>query len=284
MQNCIILVDKPSGITSYDVIRKLQKITGIKKIGHAGVLDKSASGLLVCATGRATKILSLFEDGYKIYTADIVLGIKTDTYDLEGKVVAKNDNISVSIDEIKNVLTKFQGEIEQTTPMYSNVKVDGKKLYQYALKNQDIEPPKRKVFIYGIEIVGFEDNILSVMVKCSKGTYIRALANDIGEKLGVFGCVKSLKRIFSYPFSIDSANNLDNIECLSINEALNFLPSVRIDDDIKTKVRNGVVFNKIFDIGNLKSGIYRILDKNDKLLAVIEKEKSKTKYKFININ
>ncbi len=284
MQNCIILVDKPSGITSYDVIRKLQKITGIKKIGHAGVLDKSASGLLVCATGRATKILSLFEDGYKIYTADIVLGIKTDTYDLEGKVVAKNDNISVSINEIKNVLTKFQGEIEQTTPMYSNVKVDGKKLYQYALKNQDIEPPKRKVFIYGIEIVGFEDNILSVMVKCSKGTYIRALANDIGEKLGVFGCVKSLKRIFSYPFSIDSANNLDNIECLSINEALNFLPSVRIDDDIKTKVRNGVVFNKIFDIGNLKSGIYRILDKNDKLLAVIEKEKSKTKYKFININ
>jgi tRNA pseudouridine55 synthase len=284
MQDSIILINKPKGITSYDVIRQLQKKLNIKRIGHAGVLDKPASGLLVCATNRATKVLSLFENGYKIYLADILLGVQTDTYDLDGKIINKVDDFDVDIDAIYKVAEKFVGDITQTAPPFSNIKVKGKRLYKYAMKNEEIELPKRNVTVYGIEVLDYKDKVLKVMVKCSKGTYIRSLANDIGMELGVFGSIQSLRRVFSYPFSIESAKDVDNIEPLSINEALNFLPSLRIKDEFVTKIKNGVVFSRIYDCSHLKNGLYRVLDKKDNLLSIIEIKKNSVFYKFIAIN
>ncbi len=283
MQDAVILIDKPKGITSYDVIRKLQKKLSIKKIGHAGVLDKPATGLLVCATNRATKILSLFENGYKIYTAKIQLGVKTDTYDIEGNVLEKKENINLNLDAVRDVLIEFEGEITQKAPPFSNVKINGKKLYQYTLSDEDVELPARRVVVHGIKVVGFDGNFLDVMVKCSKGTYIRSLANDIGERLGVFGCVYSLRRVFSYPFSIESANSCDNIKPISINDALSFLPSLRVSAEIEKKVKNGVVFGRLFDCESLKYGTYRVLNKDNSLLAVVEKHSQKTVYRFIEI-
>ncbi len=283
MHEGIILIDKPKGITSYDVVRQLKKHFNTKRIGHAGVLDKPASGLLICAVGRATKVLSLFESGYKIYVSEIQLGIKTDTYDLEGSVLDIVDNIFIDRDKILSTLEDFIGTIEQKAPIYSNIKVNGKRLHRYAKDNQSVDLPIRRVEIYGIELLNYAENTLNIMVKCSKGTYIRSLANDIGERLGVFGAVKSLRRIFSYPFSVDMAATLENIEIIPLNKALNFIPSLRVEDSLKDKIKNGVPFERLFDCRELQNGLYKILDKDGELTAIIEKNKTELKYRFISI-
>lgn len=280
----IILVDKPAGITSFDVIKKLRVFTGIRRIGHAGVLDKPASGLLICATERATKLLSLFENQYKIYKTDIRLGIKTDTYDISGRVVVEKSVRNITQLEIESVMDEFVGEIEQSVPLYSNVRLNGKKLYRYALEKDNVTPPKRKVVIHRIDIIEYKDSILSITVTCSKGTYIRSLANDIGEKLGVYGCVQSLRRIFSYPFSIEAAGSLDSIKCIPIDSALKFLPSLKIGDRFISKVLDGFEPGRIFDINMLKNGIYRVVDKSDRVVALIERKDSKVLYRFISLD
>ncbi len=282
--NSIILIDKPSGITSFDVIKRLRTYIDIKKIGHAGVLDKPASGLLVCATQRATKILSLFENQYKIYKTEIKLGVKTDTYDTSGRVIAKKSARNITQSEIESIIDEFIGEIEQSVPMYSNVRLNGKKLYRYALDKSEVIPPKRRVTIHKIDLTKYQDSILSIIVTCSKGTYIRSLANDIGEKLGVYGCVQSLRRIFSYPFSVEEAGSLDNIKCISIDSALKFLPSLNIENGLISKVRNGFEPNRIFESNLLKNSIYRIVDKSDRIIAVIEKKNNKVLYRFISLD
>ncbi len=280
-ENSIILIDKPSGITSFDVIKKIKRITGIKKVGHSGVLDKTATGLLVCATNRATKLLNIFENGYKIYEAEILFGVKTDTYDISGRVVAKKEGVAIDPESVKNILTKFTGEIIQQPPVYSNIKIEGKRSYQYAANNKNIEMPKRKVIIHDITLIEAKKHTARLRIKCSKGTYIRTLANDMGEKLGTYGCIKSLRRIFSEPFSIEQADKIENMRCLSVNEALSFLPSIRVEDRFLNNIKNGVDFCKIFDCNNIKSGFYRIFAGN-RFSSIVEKKKNnKAIYRFI---
>ncbi len=197
-----LLIDKPAGITSHDVVDKLRRITGIKKIGHAGTLDPFATGLLLMAIGReATREISGFVGLDKVYEAEFVLGATTETLDSEGDFiqdVGAYDHTSLR-DEIEKAMQSLTGDIEQIPPMYSAIKIGGKKLYQLARKGETVERPARSVTIHEFSLLdepSVEDDltILNVRISCSSGTYIRALARDLAEKLGTLGYVKTLRR------------------------------------------------------------------------------------------
>ncbi len=194
-QSGFVLINKIVGPTSHDVIDQLRKITGIKKIGHAGTLDPFASGLLIVAIGRAaTKEISKYVKLDKEYIADIHLGAKSDTYDRTGIIENISDEV-ISKDKIESVLKEFVGEQEQTPPMYSAKKVGGKKLYELARAGKTIERVPCKINIFYIELVNYSWPLLKIKTKCSSGTYIRSLAYDIGETLGCGAYLEELERI-----------------------------------------------------------------------------------------
>ncbi len=207
-----ILINKPVGTTSHDVIDKMREITKIKKIGHSGTLDPLASGLLILGIGRkATKKLNQFQKLDKEYLAKIKLGIISDTFDKEGKIKKIEYEKKPSLEEVKKVIQQFKGEIWQRPPLFSAKKVKGKKLYQLARKGIKIEPKKQKIKIYKIEIIKYNFPLLELKIHCSSGTYIRSLANDIGEKLKTGGCLESLKRTKIGNYSLENALKLDEI-------------------------------------------------------------------------
>ncbi len=209
--NGILLIDKPNGIRSFDVVKKVKKkFDG--KIGHSGVLDKFACGLMVIGVGKATKLLSFFEKGYKVYKAKIIFGYETDTLDVTGKIIYKNDYNPKLYEIIETIKRNFIGKIEQTVPIYSNVKVMGKRLYKYALSNENIVLPKRTVYISNIQVLDYKDATLEIKVVCSKGTYIRALSRDIAISINAFATVSYLERQYIHPFSINDATMLSCIE------------------------------------------------------------------------
>lgn len=285
-KDAFLLINKPAGITSFGVISKLRKILSIRKIGHAGVLDKSASGLLVCGIGKAAKLLSIFENEYKVYEAEITFGLLTNTLDMAG-IVLKRAPYIVNEKAVKNALKNFIGEIEQSVPIYSNVKVNGKKLYQYALSGKEVHLPVRKIFIYSIDIINIGINTIYLKIKCSKGTYIRSLANDIARVLGTYGTVSKLKRTKIHPFKIENSICLDQNKesiknnIISIYDALSFLPNIVVDDRYIANVAHGVPIEKIFDCENLINGYYKVLDRNSNLLAVIYLDNGKAIYKTV---
>lgn len=208
--NGMLLIDKPSGITSFDVIKKLKK-KFYGKIGHSGVLDKFACGLIVIGIGKATKLLSLFEHGYKVYKTKINFGYETDTLDIFGNITRRNE-IYPSFEEIEHTIKKnFIGKISQEVPLYSNIRVNGKKLYKYALANESVIPPKRIIYISDIKVLGYKDNQVELKIVCSKGSYIRSLARDIAYSLNAIASVDYLKRLYIYPFSIKKATCLEYV-------------------------------------------------------------------------
>ena len=273
-KNAFLLVNKPVGITSFGVISKLRKILSIKKIGHAGVLDKSASGLLVCGIGKATRLLSIFENEYKVYEAEITFGLLTNTLDMAG-IVLKRETCIINEQTMRGALKNFIGEIEQSVPIYSNVKVNGKKLYQYALSGEEVHLPSRRIFIYSIDIIDMGANTVYLKIKCSKGTYIRSLANDIAKALGTYGTVSRLKRTKIHPFKIEDSICLDQNEesiknnIISIYDALAFLPNIVVEDRYIANVSNGVPIEKISNCENIINGYYKVLDSNSNVLAII---------------
>ncbi|MBU4485493.1 MAG: tRNA pseudouridine(55) synthase TruB [Candidatus Delongbacteria bacterium] len=200
----IVLIDKEPDWTSFDVVAKLRGILKIKKIGHAGTLDPFATGLLLILVGKATKRQNGLMAADKVYEAEIKLGEKTDSYDRTGKVTATSD-LKVSAEQIREVVMSFVGENLQIPPMFSAIKKDGKRLYELARKGIEIEREPRKVTIHSIDISAIETDIIRVRVHCSKGTYIRSLANDIGERLGTYGHLKDLRRTSIGNFSVKDA-------------------------------------------------------------------------------
>lgn len=285
-KDAFLLVNKPAGITSFGVISKLRKILSIRKIGHAGVLDKSASGLLVCGIGKAAKLLSIFENEYKVYKAEITFGLLTNTLDMAG-IVLKREPYIINEKIMKSVLKNFIGEIEQSVPAYSNVRVNGKKLYQYALSGKKVHPPSRKIFIYSIDTIDMSANTVYLRIKCSKGTYIRSLANDIAKILGTYGTVSKLKRTKIYPFKIENSVCLDQNEeniknnLISIYDALAFLPNIVVDDAHIINVTHGVSIEQIYDCENIVNGYYKVLDSNSNVLAIIYLNNGKAAYKTV---
>ena len=221
----IILVNKPKGISSFDVIRKLKKILKTKKIGHTGTLDPLATGLMLICVGKATKLASDLEAKNKVYLADFEIGYATDTYDIEGKRIAEN-LIDVSKDNLELSLKKFIGDIKQVPPMYSAIKIDGNKLYHLARKGIEIERPERDVTIEYINLLDFKDNKAKIETKVSKGCYIRSLIYDIGLDLGTYATMTELQRINVGEYSLTNSYTLEQMEEMAQNKDFSFLNSV----------------------------------------------------------
>ena len=207
----ILLVDKPTGWTSHDVVAKVRGHFRLNKVGHGGTLDPMATGLLVLLIGRATKISSTIMDGDKTYSATIQLGRTTTTQDIEGEILKESDPSAVTKEQIKNTLIDFTGEIQQLPPMVSAIKKDGVALYKLARKGIEIERETRTVHIHRFDITHFKNPFTDIVIECSKGTYVRTLAHDLGKALGCGGCLSALRREASGPLHIDQAHTLDDI-------------------------------------------------------------------------
>lgn len=212
----ILLINKPQGFTSFDVVAVIRKLTKTKKVGHAGTLDPTATGVLPILIGKATKFQDLLLNKSKEYKASFKLGIETDTQDITGEILSESLVPNLKKEEIQNVLNFFKGKIEQTPPMYSAIKQNGQRLYNLARKGIEVSRKKRMIEIKNIELLDYspETNEVSILVNCSKGTYIRTLVCDIGEKLGCKATLTSLLRTRSGPFWLK--------DCITLDQAKNF--------------------------------------------------------------
>lgn len=225
--NGLINVDKPKGYTSFDVIRRLKKILNMKKIGHTGTLDPLATGVLVICLGRATKLANVIEAKEKTYIADFILGFKTDTYDTEGEVIDRSD-VKVTSEDIKNILSKFRGEIKQVPPMYSALKVNGKRLYELAREGIVIERKSRDVTISKLELLEFDEHTQIGKLYCdvSKGTYIRSLIFDIGEELKTYAHMNGLRRTQVGEYLVENGFTIEQMQEMGEKEDFSFVTSV----------------------------------------------------------
>lgn len=244
MNNLIVVVNKEKDFTSRDVVNKLSKILNNKKIGHTGTLDPMATGVLVCLTGKYTKLVDLITSFEKEYIAEIKLGVKTDTEDITGKIILEEEIPYLEEKHINDVLKSFLGNYNQTVPIYSAVHVNGKRLYEYARNNESVLLPVREVNIKNIELLNYENNIIKFKVLVSKGTYIRSLIQDICNKLEVIGTMNSLIRTKQGKFNIEQSYTLEEIqnnqyESLKLENVLD-LNVINIEDEnLLKKVING---------------------------------------------
>ncbi|WP_297431784.1 tRNA pseudouridine(55) synthase TruB [uncultured Cetobacterium sp.] len=264
----IIVVDKPIGITSFDVIRVLRRNLKERRIGHTGTLDPLATGILVICVGKATKLAQDIEGYEKEYVADLELGFKTDTYDIEGKVLDKVDKFDISYENFEKTLETFKGDIKQVPPMYSAIKVDGKKLYELAREGVEIERKARDVSIKNLETISFDGVKAKIDCTVSKGTYIRSLIYDLGEKLGTFATMTGLRRTRVGEEDLGRAFTLEAIEKMVSENDFSFLVSIedyfkfpKVDieneNDLKLFV-NGQRCKK-----RINEGKYRVYSKNN---------------------
>ena len=283
----IIVVNKPKGITSFDVIRKLKKILKTKKIGHTGTLDPLATGVMLVCVGKATKLASDLEAKDKIYIADFDIGYATDTYDIEGKKVAEN-TIEISKENLEQSIKKFIGNIKQVPPMYSAIKIDGNKLYHLARKGIEVERPERNVTIEYINLLDFKDNKVKIETKVSKGCYIRSLIYNIGQDLGTYATMTALQRKQVGDYSLENSYSLEQIEKMIFNNDFNFLKtieeifsydkySLQTEKEL-TLYKNG---NTVKIKENLENKRYRIYFQNEFVgLANIENNNLLKGYKY----
>lgn len=208
----VLIVDKPVGMTSHDVVQKLRRAFGWRKVGHAGTLDPLASGVLVILVGKATRAQQRFLNDDKEYRGTMLLGVETDTHDADGEVVARHEGpCGISREALERVFAEFRGEIRQIPPMVSAVKHKGKPLYKYARKGQEIAREPRPIRILKLEVLGLDNDRVEFEVCCSKGTYVRTLAHDIGRKLGCGAHLRTLRRVRSGPFTEADARGLEEI-------------------------------------------------------------------------
>lgn len=265
MINGVINVYKESGMTSFDVVRKIKKIAATGKVGHTGTLDPMATGVLPICIGKATKLVDYIMGDYKVYRAEMKLGLKSDTLDIEGKILSERP-ISCDEEQIRKEFEKFIGEIVQVPPMYSALKVNGKRLYELAREGKEVHREGRTITIYNIDIESIEIPYVRFKVKCSKGTYIRTLIDDIGEGLGTGAIMTSLERVESgEAFNISNSYTLEEIEnsiedkIISIEDSLKKYPEKRFTKEAKKLLVNGVKIGNPRLIGNVKEGIlYRV--------------------------
>lgn len=284
--NGILMVNKPSGITSRDVINIVGKTLNTKKVGHTGTLDPMATGVLVLCLGNALKVCELITANDKEYIAKVILGIETETLDTTSPIInTKKTNITK--EEIEKVLNSFKGSYLQEVPKYSAVKINGKKLYEYAREGKEIELPKKMVTIYDIQLISditYYNDTTTFYIKTtvSKGTYIRSLIRDIGYKLNTYGCMDSLERTRQGIFNIDNSYTLEeiknnNYKLLSIEESLPNIPLVQVDNKTLFKIKNGVKLKKFFD------GDMAIIKDKNKVVAIYKNDLNESKlFKMID--
>ena len=268
--NGIVIVDKPEGWTSQDVTARLRRVFGTRRIGHGGTLDPMATGVLPVFVGRATRGVEFFEHAEKTYEATLRLGVSTDTEDITGTVLARQ-NVDVSREEFLGILPRFRGKIMQIPPMYSALKVNGQKLCDLARKGQAVERKPREIEILELECLEFAGETARLRVRCSKGTYIRTLCKDIGQALGCGGCMETLRRTQAGAYSIDEAVPLQTL--LDTTEPERYLrpvdtmfdryPAVKLTAKQEARCRNGNSFSL-----QAEDGTYRVYSQNGEFLAL----------------
>lgn len=266
----IVIVDKPQGWTSQDVTARLRRVFGTRRIGHGGTLDPMATGVLPVFVGRATRAVEFFEHAEKAYETVLRLGITTDTEDMTGTVLTE-ENVSFTEEQLQETLAAFRGEILQVPPMYSALKVNGQKLCDLARKGKTVERQPRPITIHELTLVERGENTLRLRVRCSKGTYIRTLCKDIGEKLGCGGCMESLRRVAAGEYTIDEAVPLQTL--LDTEEPEKYLrdvdtmfrnyPAVTLTANQETRCRNGNAFSV-----SLAPGTYRAYSQGGEFLML----------------
>jgi tRNA pseudouridine55 synthase len=208
----ILIVNKPEGMTSFGVVARLKRLSGEKRVGHSGTLDPIATGVLPICFGQATRITQFLINSSKTYSAQIELGVTTDTFDIQGKIVERRDPSGITMSEIEEALATFRGTIDQTPPAFSALKQGGRRSYELARAGIPVKLKSRRVEIAKLELISYELPLIEVNVDCSKGTYIRSLANDLGQHLGCGAYLKNLVRLRCGPFPIEDALSLDEIE------------------------------------------------------------------------
>ena len=282
--NGIINIFKEKGYTSHDVVAKMRGILKQKKIGHSGTLDPDATGVLPVLLGNATVLSDMLTDKSKEYEAVLLLGMSTDTQDISGEVLKKADTSSLKEDDVKSAVLSFLGEYMQLPPMYSALKVGGKKLVDLAREGKEVKREPRKVHIFDIDIIDISLPRVKFRAKVSKGTYIRTLCHDIGEKLLVGGCMESLIRTRVDRFDIKGSITLDRVEerkecinndIMSVEEYFSFLPKINTSSDFDKYLHNGnkLKLNKDFESGEL----YRLYDSQDRFIAIYRREMTELK-------
>lgn len=299
VNNAVLLVDKPAGITSSDALNKVKRITGLGKTGHSGTLDKFASGLLVVCTGMMTKLARFFLEHEKRYLALVRLGAVTDTLDTEGVVVETMDVPTLSDVRLMEAQKAFTGRITQVPPEYSALKIGGMRASDRMRAGQQVELKARDVEIGRLSLSGVEgdDTLLRADVTCSKGTYIRSLARDLGEFLGTGAHLEQLRRVASGPFSVDDALTLEELVSLSDTgaadkkwiagplEALKGFGMMTIKRGCEAKVLNGSAFEPgdVDDIARVEKGPYAVIDADKKLIAIVEPDFVKWSIRYLNV-
>ena len=267
----IILVNKPKNVTSRDVVNEIIKKFHTKRVGHTGTLDPIATGLMVICINKGCKLVPLLTNHDKTYLATVKLGIKTDTYDITGKVLEENNNYSLSKEELINTLNSFKGTYMQEVPIYSSIKVNGKKLYEYARNNIPVELPKHEVNIYDINLVDYNNDTFSFRVSVSKGTYIRSLINDIGNKLSIPMTMIDLRREIVGNFNIENAKKIEDInesDIIPIKDAIKMKQVIVDDPVLLKKISNGVRLDNIYNSD------YVMFINNNKCIAIYKLEDS----------
>lgn len=250
MINGFIVIDKPAGITSHDVVSRVRRILGTRKVGHTGTLDPFATGVLPIAVNDGTKAIPFLDEGVKCYEAVMQLGVATDTLDMTGSVLRQADWQAVTQEGVRDVLKRFTGHLSQIPPMYSAIKCDGQPLYKLARKGQVIERKPREIDVFSLELLAFAPPLVGFRVVCSRGTYVRTLADDIGAVLGCGAALRELRRTASGPFTISASASLESVEeavqgrtleplTVTPYAALTHLPEILLDDAGVNHVRHG---------------------------------------------
>lgn len=281
MANGILIVNKPSGWTSQDVVSKLRGALHEKRIGHGGTLDPMATGVLPVFVGRATRGVEFFEAAEKEYIAGLKLGITTDTEDTTGNILQQHP-VNISKEALEQVLQGFLGEIEQIPPMYSAIKIGGQKLYELARKGQSVERKPRKITIFELELLDGAADSWRIRVRCSKGTYVRTLCKDIGERLGCGGCMESLVRTKAGVYTLGEAVDLQEFLSRSeenrlsalrgVDTMFSGLPRVLAGEKQEQLIRNGASYRT-----SLEDGEYRVYNENHEFLMLGKAENGQMK-------
>lgn len=277
--NGILLINKPKNFTSRDVVNKVSHLLGTKKIGHTGTLDPLATGVLILTIGKCTKLTEMLTSEYKEYIAEFILGFETDTLDITGEKTKESSHM-VTKDAIEEAIYSFKGEYNQVVPKYSAVKVNGKKLYEYARSGLPVNLPSRLVNIKNIEILSFDETKITIKTLVSKGTYIRSLIRDIGASLSTYATMMSLIRTKQGNFNIKNCYTLEEIEKNNFNilKPIQFLQNIRsieLDENLLKKVVNGIQLNYNFEDKFIKfvkaNEVYAIYQKENNIYRMYVK-------------
>ncbi len=280
--NGIFLVDKPQDWTSHDVVAKLRGALHERRIGHSGTLDPLATGLLVVFVGRATRAVEFAEADKKVYIAGLRLGVSTDTQDITGNILRYSDTVPAEA-ELEAAVRSFKGETEQIPPMYSAIKVNGKKLYELARRGESVERKPRRITVSDIEIIGRTDKDCLLRIECSKGTYVRTLCSDIGDALGCGACMSSLRRTRAGVFSVDDAHTVADIAAaaetgkagelmLPLDKLFPSFERLNVNGDAVKRLKTGNIIS-----ASAPDGRYRVYSPEDEFLLIGEVKGGKLK-------